>query len=96
MKIYKMNCPNCDGPLEYNPKQPLAFCQFCGAPLYFDDGTKRIEIRETRTYNYNHNYNASTKHEEVYRDESKSDKWIALCSMVIIVAVMIFEYLLTN
>lgn len=90
MRIYRMNCPNCNGPLEYNPRQPLAFCQFCGAPLYFDDGTKRIEIKETKTYNYNE----TTRHEEVYENKTETEKWDRILGIVMFVGMLLFWFVL--
>lgn len=46
MEIKKLKCPECGANFESNDK--VSFCSYCGAKLYFDDGTK--------TVNYNYNY----------------------------------------
>lgn len=87
MKIYKMTCPSCNGPIQYDPKKPLAFCQYCGAPLYFDDETKRIEVRAT--YNHNYNYNINRRNETVYEDKSESSKYENIAMAIIFPVVFI-------
>ena len=41
MKIKYMTCPQCGGEIKYaNPNQ-VNYCNYCGAPLYIEDGISR-------------------------------------------------------
>ncbi len=44
MKFYKLKCPECGAPLEYNPDKPLAFCPYCGEKILIDDDRDEITI----------------------------------------------------
>ena len=46
MELKKLKCPECGANFESDEK--VSFCSYCGAKLYFDDGTRNI--------NYNYNY----------------------------------------
>lgn len=56
-KLYKLKCPECNAPLDIDLKKPVKYCMYCGTPIFFDDGTKRIEI--------------NSRHERIVRDEAK-------------------------
>lgn len=56
-KLYKLKCPECNAPLDIDLKKPVKYCMYCGTPIFFDDGTKRIEI--------------NSRHERIIRDEAK-------------------------
>lgn len=42
MEIKKLTCPECGANFESDEK--VAFCSHCGAKLFFDDGTRNINI----------------------------------------------------
>lgn len=56
-KLLKLKCPECNAPLDIDLSKPVKYCMYCGTPIFFDDGVKRIEI--------------NSKHEKVIKDEAK-------------------------
>jgi len=66
MEIKKLKCPECGANFESDEK--VSFCSYCGAKLYFDDGTK--------TVNYNYKTEDVAKIKEIETNkEIELKKW---------------------
>lgn len=60
-EIKKMFCPNCGGPVSFQPGREDTFCSHCGSQLYFKDDKLEVKL----------------KHEEIkmeYADRSEERK----------------------
>ena len=62
MKTYQLKCPSCGADIVLEGNRSFCFCTYCGARVYIDNGTHKVEI----TKNINHN--------KTYRDEAKIRK----------------------
>lgn len=72
MQIQQFRCPNCGGPLQYNPYRPLTYCQYCGEKLYLNDGVQRVKIDRTERHEYKY------KNETIESNDAEMIKWMAI------------------
>ena len=91
MELKTLKCPECGAKIESDAK--ISFCSYCGAKLYFDDGTKTIN------YNYKTEDMAKIKEIEVNRElelnkrqeEKKSNKNF-LIGMILFIGIFIIGF----
>lgn len=91
MELKKLRCPECGANFESNEK--VSFCSYCGAKLFFDDGTKTIN------YNYKKEDVAKLKEIEVNRElelnkrqeESRSQKKVGI-GLIVFLAIFIIAF----
>lgn len=91
MEIKKLKCPECGANFESNQK--VSFCSYCGAKLFFDDGTKTIN------YNYKTEDVAKIREIEVNRElelnkrqEEKKGNKNFLIGMILFIAIFIIGF----
>lgn len=78
MKIISMRCPDCGASIEYNPKKPLSFCQYCGARIYVDDEKPKKVVHQNINNDYStyNDYSTHTKIKEKHyhiKEEKQSE-----------------------
>ena len=107
MKMYQLKCPACGGTIEIERNRDSCFCSYCGAKVYVDDETHRVEI--TKNINYHKTYTDEAKirkiesdermQERKYaeaREERKSKRWSALGTVLIVLVCVIGYFVLFN
>lgn len=57
MKLIKLQCPNCNSPLEAESGRGMMFCQYCGTKIMLDDGSRNININKNVNKTINQNIN---------------------------------------
>lgn len=100
MKMYQLKCPACGGTIEIERNRDSCFCSYCGAKVYVDDETHRVEI--TKNINYHKTYTDEAKIRKIESDEriqeqkivaerekGKSERWSARGTVLIVLACVI-------
>lgn len=107
MKIYQLKCPACGGTIEIERNRESSFCSYCGTKVYVDDETRRVEI--TKNINYHKTYTDEAKIREIESAERmqerkyevecekrKSNKWLTLGTVLIVLACVIGYFVSVN
>ena len=47
-----MKCPECGGAIDFNPRNEIKFCPFCGSGLYDDESIKININKKVQNYDY--------------------------------------------
>ena len=92
MKLVQISCPNCNGSLTVDENSRIVNCQYCGAQLFLDDGTVRVE-KTIRYYDEARIREAETKRDLGYRkilsEENENDRSLVfLVKYVLLMMVM--------
>ena len=74
MKLIKLQCPNCNSPLEVENGRNEMFCQYCGTKIMLDDGSRNININKTVTKNINHKIDHTVRYVDETRIEEERTK----------------------
>lgn len=90
-EIKKMFCPNCGGPVSFQPGREDAFCSHCGSQLYFEDDKLEVKLKHEEVKMEYADKSEARQHEiEKKKIENKEERFY----MFVLIGVMVFMWLL--